>query len=334
MPLLAILVITGLGLIIYFTIGKNALRTGVLRKYSHRPALYLFYSKKGRRERLKRRERKVQTVNLDGKLVSKAGVVVPLLGNENSPEMLVEIGAAINKKDKIQAVNITEVPNQTFLDAMLEDNPKITSLERRISSLAESKNIDVDFEAAVTHDISNTIYQLSEQTSCDWLVMGWNGRAHNGILVSNPIGWLLTHIDSDFALFKDNGVRYISRVLLAMRPGRKDKNFVAIADRICLFYNASLTMLHIVPEDMSESEFKKMENASRATLSKATSKSAVVISRSNNAIKTISKISAEYDLLILGTPEKDNWLNVLFGTGKDKYADSSACSVLRLTMKN
>ena len=125
---------------------------------------------------------------------------------------LVEIGAAINKKDKIQAVNITEVPNQTFLDAMLEDNPKITSLERRISSLAKSKNIDVDFEAAVTHDISNTIYQLSEQTSCDWLVMGWNGRAHNGILVSNPIGWLLTHIDSDFALFKDNGVRYISKV--------------------------------------------------------------------------------------------------------------------------
>ena len=33
-------------------------------------------------------------------------------------------------------------------------------------------------------------------------------------------------------------------------------------------------------------------------------------------------------LLILGTPEKDNWLNVLFGTGKDKFADSSACSVL------
>jgi len=333
MPLLAILVITGLGLIIYFSIGKNALRTGVLRKYSHRPALYLFYSKKGRRERLKRREKSVQTVNLDGKLVSKAGVVVPLLGNENSPEMLVEIGAAINKKDKIQAVNITEVPNQTFLDAMLEDSPKITSLERRISSLSKSKNIDVDFEAAVTHDISNTIYQLSEQTSCDWLVMGWNGRAHNGILVGNPIGWLLTHIDSDFALFKDNGVRYISKVLLALRPGRKDKNFVAIADRICQFYNASLTLLHIVPEELTSAEIQGMEISSVHILSKVTTKSEVVIYKSDSPIDAISKISADYDLLILGTPEKDNWLNVLFGTGKDKFADSSACSVLRLTMK-
>ncbi|MGB5462075.1 MAG: amino acid permease, partial [Aureibaculum sp.] len=36
LPLLAILVISLIGLIIYFTIGKNASRTGVLRKYSHR----------------------------------------------------------------------------------------------------------------------------------------------------------------------------------------------------------------------------------------------------------------------------------------------------------
>ena len=71
--------------------------------------------------------------------MSNAGVVVPLLGNENSPEMLVEIGAAINKKDKLQTVNITEVPNQTFLDAFVEENPKIDSLERRISRLANSQ---------------------------------------------------------------------------------------------------------------------------------------------------------------------------------------------------
>ena len=334
LPLLAILVICLIGLIIYFTIGKHASRTGVLRKYSHRPALYLLYSKKGRKERLRRKERNYKNVNLDGKLISKAGVVVPLLGNENSPEMLVEIGAALNKKEKIQVINITEVPNQALLDAFMEENPKITSLERRISGLAKSKNIDIDFEAAVTHDLSNTIYQLSEQTSCDWLVMSWNGRAHSGILVSNPLGWLLTHIDSDFALFKDNGVRYFGKILLAMRPGRKDKNFVAIADRICNFYNASLTLLHIVPEDMSDLEFKKIEDSSRTTLSKATSKSEVIIQRSKDAIGAISKISAEYDLLILGTPQKDNWLNILFGPGKDKFADSSACSVLRLTVKD
>jgi len=248
--------------------------------------------------------------------------------------MLVEIAAAINKKEQIQTVNITEVPNQTYLDAFLEDSPKVTSLARRITGLAKAKSIDVDFEAVVTHDISETIDALSNQTNCDWLVMGWNGKAHNGILVSNPIGWLVTNINSDFALFKDNGVRYISKVLLALRPGRKDKNFIAIADRICQFYNASLSLVHVVPSNFSEEEIQDMKDHSSLLLRKATVKNQVIVLESDNSIEAISKFSAGYDLLILGTPQQDNWLSVLFGTGKDKFTEKSVCSVLRLTMKD
>jgi hypothetical protein len=51
-------------------------------------------------------------------------------------------------------------------------------------------------------------------------------------------------------------------------------------------------------------------------------------------VETISETSAGYDLLILGTPEKDNWINVLFGGGKDKFTERAACSVLRITLKD
>lgn len=332
-PLVAIVGIIILGIVIYFYFGKDATRTGILRKYGHRPALYLFYKRKGKEITYRNNQSEVLQ-NLDGKLASNAGVVVPLLGNEASPEMLVEIAAAINKRDKIQTVNITEVPNQTFLDAMVAESPKINSLERRISQLAISKSLAIDFEAAVTHEISDTIHELSNQTHCDWLVMGWNGRAHNGILVSNPIGWLLTNINSDFALFKDVGVRHIGKVLLALRPGRKDKNFIAVADRICAFYGASLTLLHVVTESMSEEEEEAMRENSLKILKKVPVKSSLLIERNNDAISTVATMSASYDLLILGTPQKDNWLSILFGTGKDQYTERSACSVLRLTMKD
>ena len=332
-PLIAIVAILILGVLIYFYFGKDATRTGILRKYGHRPALYLFYKRKGKEITYRNNQSEVLQ-NLDGKLASNAGVVVPLLGNETSPEMLVEIAAAINKRDKIQTVNITEVPNQTFLDAMVAESPKINSLERRISQLAISKNLAIDFEAAVTHEISDTIHELSDQTHCDWLVMGWNGRAHSGILVSNPIGWLLTNINSDFALFKDVGVRHIGKVLLALRPGRKDKNFVAVADRICSFYGASLTLLHVVSESISEENEEAIRENSLKILNKVPVQSTLLIERENDAISTIATMSASYDLLILGTPQKDNWLSILFGTGKDKYTERSACSVLRLTMKD
>ena len=333
-PFLAVLAIFVAGLIIYFNFGKNVTRTGVLKKYGHRPALYLFYKKKDHKRIPYRRDQRIHKWQIDQKLVSDAGVVVPLLGNEYSPEMLVEIAAAINKKDKIQAVNITEVPNQTFLDAFVKEDSRALSLERRIARLAESRRVSVDFESVVTHEISDTIHELSDQTHCDWLVMGWNGREHNGILVSNPIGWLLTHINSDFALFKDNGVRYISKVLLALRPGRKDKNFVAVADRICEFYNASLTLLQVVPAATDDAAISQMEENSRRLLLKARAQSDVEIIKSDDSLEAISKESARFDLLILGTPQKDNWISVLFGTGKDKFTQKSACSVLRLTMKD
>jgi basic amino acid/polyamine antiporter, APA family len=331
--ILAIGAIFLLGAIIYAFSNKEVMRTGILRKYGHRPALYLFYTKKKQEEIETKRIEEVDK-NLDGSLNPNAGVVVPLLGNEQSAEMLVEIAAAINKKDSIQAVNITEVPNQTFLDAFLKDDPKTISLERRISGLSKSKNIEVDFEAVVTHELSDTIDQLGSQTNCDWLVMGWNGRAHSGILVSNPIGWLLTNIKSDFALFKDNGVRYISKVLLALRPGRKDKNFLAVAERICSFYGAELTLLHVVTEQTPDDEIEEIKKKSLALTSKIKTKSHLQILKNNDSIETISTQSAGYDLLILGTPQKDNWISVLFGTGKDKFTEKSACSVLRLTMKD
>ncbi len=333
-PFMAVVGIFAIGIVIYFFFGKNATRTGILRKYGHRPAMYLFYKRKDKDIIQYRNNQQSEVQSLDGKLVSDAGVVVPLLGNEKSPEMLLEIAAAINKRDKIQAVNVTEVPNQTFLDAFSEIDPHITSLERRIERLAESKDIIIDFEAVVTHEMSDTIHELSDQTHCDWLVMGWNGRAHSGILVSNPIGWLVTHINSDFALFKDEGVRYISKVLLALRPGRKDKNFIAVADRICHFYNASLTLLHVVPETTDKTTIADIEQNSKNLLLKVDTKTDVHILKDDDSVTAISKESASYDLLILGTPQKDNWLSVLFGTGKDKYAEKSACSVLRLTMKD
>ena len=334
LPFLSIVTIFILGITIYFNFGNKTRRTGVLRKYGHRPALYLLYKKKNKERKGFTPKVAINDNVLDGQFVSNAGVVVPLLGNENSPEMLIEMAAAINRRQQIQAINITEVPNQTYLDAFIEDSPIIHSLARRISGLAKTKKLDIDFEAVVTHDVSETIDELSNQTNCDWLVMGWNGKAHNGILVRNPIGWLVTNINSDFALFKDNGVRHIGKVLLALRPGRKDKNFVAIADRICQFYNASLTLLHVVPTRFSKETIAELEVSSSLIINKAACDSEVIILKSDNPIDAISIISASYDLLILGTPQKDNWIDVLIGTGKDKFTEKSACSVLRLTMRD
>ena len=331
-PLLSILGIFLLGTIIYYSYGKEVMRTGVLKNYGHRPALYLF--NKNTKDQPTTTATTTPLSSLDPKIASNAGAIVPLLGNENSPEMLVEIAAAIQSKKKIQALKIIEIPNQTDLDAVLEDPSASVSLKRRLMGLSESKGVVVDFESVVTHELSNTINELSSQSSCEWLVMGWDGRSHSGILVTNPIGWLLANIDSNLALFKDKGVRHVGKVLLALRPGRKDRNFIEIAQKVCSFYEATLTLLHVVPESTTSRTIFDMEKKSSIKLEGNTVKSEVSIVKSDDSVGTISGLSASYDLLILGTPEKDNWINVLFGGGKDKFTEEAACSVLRLTVKD
>jgi len=324
MPVVSVIGVVALGFLIFLLYGSKSDRSGIASSYG----ILSFF----RKDASKIREYSEETDNAEDTITTSAEVVVPLLGDEASPEMLVEMAAAIKSTNKVHAFDITEVPNQTDFTAFIEDSPTSTSLKRRIDGLADSKELRVDFEAVVTYELSQTINKLSSQESCNWLVMGWGARPNSGIFISNPIGWLLANINSNLALYKDNGIRFIGKVVLALRPGRKDKNFIGIADNICGHYGAKLTVLHIIPENNNSFEATKTRTQEKLKQSKVNAD--VKVFKSDKPVDTISEVSAGYDLLILGTPEKDNWIKVLFGGGKDKFTERAACSVLRITLKD
>ena len=339
---LAIIFISIIGFSIYYYYGKQAKRTGVFRNYTHKPASYLFLKRTEKNVNISHAEGSINRSEnvtkdwLDGKINENAGVIVPLLGNESSPESLVEIAASLNNKIDVQVINITEVPDQTVLEAAVEETPKIRSIQRKLFSVSEINNISIDFESIATHNISETMSSLSNFSDSEWLVLGWNGRAYNGILVNNPVGWIVSNIDSNFALFKDNGVRYIKKVVLAVRPNSKDlTKLIETTAHLCKYKNARFTLLHVIDENAQEEIEKNIIKSSNSLLKDYSDIANLRIERSaGDPSETVERISAEYDLLVLGTPRKDTWLTVLFGTGKDKIASSSFCSVLRLTIKD
>ena len=324
MPVVSVIGVVILGFLIFLVYGSKSDRSGVASSYG----IMSFFFKGAS----KIREYTDDTEDTEDAITTNAEVVVPLLGDEESPEMLVEMASALNNKNSVQAFDITEVPNQTDSSVFMEDSPESTSLKRRIKRLSDSKDLNVGFEAVVTYELSQTINRLSSQETCKWLVMGWGARPNSGIFISNPIGWLLANINSNLALYKDNGIRYIGKVVLALRPGRKDKNFIGIANSVCKHFGATLTLLHVVPEKSRTTETIKHRSEEKLKQSKV--KANVEVVKSDKPVESISEISASYDLLILGTPEKDNWIKVLFGGGKDKFTERAACSVLRITLKD
>ncbi len=336
MPILVLIIISLIGIMIFYLYGIKASRTGVLKNYGQSAAKFLFFKKNNNDAQqitdYKNTDEKHQDW-LDGQINPEAGVIIPLFGNEYSPESLVEVGAALNKKNTLQVVNIKEVPDQTFLDAVLIETPKIKSLKRQLSIVQEINNLDFDFESIVTHNVSDTMQALSDHSKSDWLVLSWDGRISNGLLINNPLGWIVSNINSNFALFKDNGVRYIRKVVLAVRPNSKDiKKLIETTANLCIFYNASFTLLHVLNIEDSKESTNKIKRKSESFLTKYKNITNLRIEQSEDPTKLVSELTAEYDLLVLGTPKKDTWKSMLFGTGQDKFAANSSCSVLRLTV--
>ena len=326
MPLISVFGVFILGFIIFMIYGSKTDRSGVISNYGILSFLFKGKSTAESETPLKN-ETSEEIINSD------AEVVVPMLGEEKSPETLVEIACSFVKNKKLNAVNLIEAPNQLFLEAVDVHSPKSESIKRRVLSLKKTLNADITYESVSTHNVANSIENITGQRKCKWLVMGWEGRASSGIWVGNPIGWILQNVNSSFALYKDNGIRRFEKIVLALRPGRKNKAFISVANNICSFYGAKLTLLNIVPNNESILEKNKIYDSAKNLLSEVSCENEVLILESDNPIETISDQSANYDLLILGTPEKDNWLNVLFGGGRDKFVQNSACSVLRLTIK-
>ncbi len=326
MPLISVFGVFVLGFIIFMIYGSKTDRSGVISNYGI--LSFLFKGKSTTESKApSKNEISEEIINSD------AEVVVPLLGEEKSPETLVEIACSFVKNKKLNAVNLIEAPNQLFLEAVDVHSPKSESIKRRVLSLKKTLNADITYESVSTHNVANSIENITGQRKCKWLVMGWEGRASSGIWVGNPIGWILQNVNSSFALYKDNGIRRFEKIVLALRPGRKNKAFIDVANNICSFYGAKLTLLNIVPNNETVSEKNKIYESAKSLLSGVSCEKEVLILESDNPIETVSDQSANYDLLILGTPEKDNWLNVLFGGGRDKFVQNSACSVLRLTIK-
>ena len=334
LPIIILLLIGLIGGVIFYSYGIRASRSGVLKNYGHNAAKFLFFKNPNINTSYSLSDEQHKEW-LDGQINPDAGVIIPLFGNEYSPESLVEVGASLNEKKTLQVVNIKEVPDQTFLDAVLIETPKIKSLKRQLKIVKSINKLDLDFESIVTHNVSETMQSLSDHSKSDWLVLSWDGRISNGFLINNPLGWIVSNINSNFALFKDNGVRYISKVVLAVRPNSKDINkLIHTTANLCKFYNANFTLLHVLPENETNNNLKIIKNNAVQLLDKYKNISNIRIESSENPTELVAQLTAEYDLLVLGTPKQDTWKSMLFGTGKDKFAANSSCSVLRLTINN
>ena len=332
MSFLSLIAIAIIGTIIYYRFGISASRTGVLKRYGQVPALYLF-NKKNKNSNLNVINDDSINDLIEASINKDSGVIIPLFGSEVSPSLLIKLGSSLNENRVIQVLNLIEVPDQTSLDVFDKSTSKSKALQRVVKRTEVDLNEVVDFESVVTHRLNETIQALSEKSNIEWLILGWNGRAYNGIFFNNPLGWIVSHINSNFGLFKCSGLQSFENILLAIRPNSPDiLKLIKATDKISRGFNTNFNMLHVVNSNITDDEINILKSTADQNLTGTCGKLSVI--KSDDPIYTVSELTSEYDLLVLGTPRKDSLKSIFFGTGKDKFAINATCSVLRLTVKN
>jgi len=315
LPSVGALALTGLGLVIYF--GYSRTRT------AHRGVV----GKMGKRDDL------VPSAHAEargGPVVSGAQVVVALFGTERSPEMLVDVGAALADDGGTHAMHFSEFGGTMEVDEVLEgDDVVVASLQRRIGAMAEETEMNIAFGAVATRDIVRSVHAISDQASCEWLVMQWHGRPRRSLTSLTPIGWLINNIPANLAIFKDSGVRYVRKILVLPAPGPHDALVVRTAEHLAVRNRAAVTLARFVGDDAGDDEV----DAARKYLAELGRICEIDVEqqlvRGKVRVERIAAATAAYDLLVMAGPQV-SWRNLLLTSIEDQITERAACSVLRL----
>ncbi|MBK26343.1 MAG: hypothetical protein CME70_20255 [Halobacteriovorax sp.] len=256
-----------------------------------------------------------------------ARLVVSLFGKERSPEMLIEMGVALAEHGNLEVAHILEIPEQASLHDIIEEPAELRSLRRRVIAMAIEKKEPITFDPVVSHDMSRTIFEISQRLHCQWLLIEWRGRNRGALTFHNPIGWLKSHLHCNLAVFRDSGVRYVRKIIALIATDKNDALVLETSDHLAEVNRADITLIRFAHDSVSE-EKKRYEQSfldELASTLKAPTHTKVLTGK--DEIQAVISETVEFDLLVLGSTDH-SIKKAFLGSKDDQLIAKAACSVL------
>jgi amino acid transporter/mannitol/fructose-specific phosphotransferase system IIA component (Ntr-type) len=265
-------------------------------------------------------------------------VIVPVFGGEPAPSRLVQLAAAFASNKRLEVLRLEEVPDQAHLSSFLELDEDTRDLARRAAQIGQSTQIEVDFHDIVTHNAKHALRQHAETTKADWIVMEWPTRSELHYIIRHPFTWWLNNPPCDLAIFLDRAGPFdgdtqddFQRILILAEPGPYDSLMVHVADCLAATQrDARVTLFWPISDNASAAEVDQNRQYHEQLASLCASPCESRIVRGRDPFSTIAKVSAEYDLLIMGAPEENTLRTLFFGSKEHRAANVAQCSVLKL----
>ena len=301
-------VVLGGGLWVFY--GRNhVVEQGVLKKFAPRNDLIAEAAKSD-----------IQSV-----LPTEATSFVALLGRATSVETLTQMGAALARGKAVEVVHVTEVANQVALDEVLEEEPYVGSIRRRVLGMREMTETKVKFDPIVSHDVVASIHRLSTELHCRWLMMAWRP-----FRLFNPLGWMLNHLPCDLVIFKDAGIRYIRKLVIIVDDESDDALLSQATTDLSRYFRARVMFARFVSKNASSSELHDVADHLDHLRRMSPVASDVKLLKGDNFVDAVVAVTEEYDLLLMSSFARKSWRNQFLKSDQDKITSAALCSVLMI----
>ncbi|MBJ93306.1 MAG: hypothetical protein CMP23_02400 [Rickettsiales bacterium] len=255
-------------------------------------------------------------------------VITPLFGEEVNSDRIMKLGSSFVDGGWLEVLRLEELPEQTMLAGMLEEDPEMRRLEQASSALGDREHVRVAFHDILTHNAKHAVQDHAFKTRAEWIVMGWPEQHGLASLVRNPMAWWLDHTPCDLALLRDRGEAAWRRILVLARPGPYDSLVMHVGHRIVHDEVGKLTLLMPLKLNHSEQDRSDMEAYNRQLEDLCDSETETRVVVTDDLVTSVAELSHDYDLLLLGAQDEQSLRTLLLGSYEHQLADAARCSVL------
>ncbi|MEJ6950535.1 amino acid permease [Natronospora cellulosivora (SeqCode)] len=281
----------------------------------------------------------------DAVLNNNLRILTPMADPKHETALL-KISSNIIKHTKMQgeitALNIIEIPSQTPLD-FLEDNDenisKVREAQRTIIDNAikfgEKENQIINPRVLYSRNRFNTVMNIIKKEKFDFLVLGWHGSFSIGHIYNSFVNQLVRNAPCSVGVLKDQGLEDIENILVPYRGSEHAYFGIELALKMVSPNKGKVSVLRIIKEgNDKEKEKEKALNELKPLLDQNNDLPGfeIIVIEAENVVNGILKTHKQnnYDLIIMGASKEWTLKNLLFGSIPDIVAEESKCSVLML----
>jgi glucosyl-3-phosphoglycerate synthase len=233
-------------------------------------------------------------------------ILIPV-ANPLTAEELIRIGASLlePRTGELTALGIVEVPEGMPLSEGATRARQARRLLQKVLDYAPEGTVIHPLVRIGRHAAAGIVEAAAEQEA-DLMIFGWGGKSGphrdgGGPVISPTIDEAVREAPCDIAVIKQRGARDIRRILVPVRGGPHAELALRIADALAHRHGATVAVMHLVPQGVTEAVRAQAEHALAAFARQhVTANSEPILRETHNVRTAILREAERADLVVMG----------------------------------